>query len=193
MIKECKTLDTLREVFYIVSCGSIDMQDDVSVTDLLPYTEKSNLAKLDDDKLRASFRTANEFIVAKVPDVILCLGKIWLSRTGGGDDVKGEASKFESVGVGRTFGSDKSLQLGDGDDKSQKVNGFHPSHAVNYLPHVSCLRQLLILIVAEACGRYNQDWQEEPWMEELRANCQSWARNFESNSPLNSNQSCVFC
>jgi hypothetical protein len=60
-------------------------------------------------------------------------------------DNPGSMRVIESLGVGRTFTSpDCELKLRC---NTQRVNAFHPSFAVNYQPHLSCLRQLLILEV----------------------------------------------
>lgn len=57
-----------------------------------------------------------------------------------------------------------------------RVNAFHPSFAMNYNPDLSCLRQLLILEVAQACGLYRGDWLNKRWMDELRERCKSITR-----------------
>lgn len=186
VIEDCETLFALWEMLRAASCDTLDIRTNVSVIDLLPYITESEPALVRDDVLRDSFQTATDFMAAKDPDVVLCAGKIWLPRAGKPDTRKGDAFKLESAGVGQTFGKYTTLRLRDGSRgwmTSQKVNGFHPSHAMNYLPHLSCLRQLLLLAAAETCGKYKKDWREEAWMIMLRAVCASMTKKPESKQP----------
>lgn len=171
VIEDCETLSALRRVFYVVSCGSLNMKADVTVVDLLPFVPDP-IARISDAKLRDSFRVAVDVVCDREPDVLVCAGQIW---TGKFDDRKADARKLESLGVGKQFGSGPSLPL-----KAKirhenralisisRVNGFHPSYAMNYHPHKSALRQLLLLVGVEACGTVRDDWENEGWMNELR-------------------------
>ena len=115
---------------------------------------------------------------------VLCAGKIWLPKAGKFDDRKGDAWKFESAGLGEKFSSTPNLPVmarirhGErGFVTIPRVNGFHPSHAMNYHSHASLLRQLQILIGAETCGMLRGDWEDEEWMDELRRRCQKISRS----------------
>jgi hypothetical protein len=90
------------------------------------------------------------------------------------EDIRGGFSALEGVGVGGTFPiPDHELEPGL---QTRRVNAFHPSHAINYNPHVSCFRQLLMLEVAQACGIYSREWHHETWMTRLRMQCQKKTR-----------------
>lgn len=193
VIDDCDTLRALQDIFQTVSLNSLDIRTNVSVVDVLPYvSEKPDNA--DDAVLRSSFRTSAAAICSKEPKVVLCAGQVWLPRVGKYDDRKGEAFKIESIGVGQTFHEvDKSTKKPEVVRmraetgklvKIRRVNGFHPSRAVNYLLHRSCLRQLQILVAAETCGVYRDDWREEPWMIELRMACQSTLQQTRDNIHL---------
>ncbi|RYC59315.1 hypothetical protein CHU98_g6882 [Xylaria longipes] len=130
------------------------------------------------------FEAARLTICAKRPDVVLCAGKIWLPyeernlRRGVANQeksaIKGELWKLESIGVGRPDLVDTVRFRGNGRELVQmsKVNGFHPSYAVNYYPEHINLKQLLLLNVVKTCGIYRGDWEkEEMWMNSLRTEC----------------------
>jgi uncharacterized membrane protein len=54
----------------------------------------------------------------------------------------------------------------------RKVNGFHPGFSINRRAHYSCLRQLQLLTVVEACTLARADkWDDEGWMQVLRDTC----------------------
>lgn len=179
VIEDCGTLYALYDIFTAVSCGTLDIRTDITIVDLLPY-EHEKVAEIGDDaKLRESFSTSTQIICDKEPGVLLCAGKIWLPSAGKFDDRKGEAWKFESAGLGKKFGSTAKLPVATkirseegGFVTIPRVNGFHPSFAMNYHPHVGLLRQLQILIGAETCGMLRGDWEDEEWMDELRRRCQ---------------------
>lgn len=177
VIEDSETLYALYDIFTTVSCGNLDIRTDITIVDLLPY-EPEEVAKIGDAKLRESFSVSEQIICDKEPNALLCAGKIWLPRAGKFDDRKGEAWKFESVGLGKKFGSTAKLPVEakirpeeGGFVAIPRVNGFHPSHAMNYYPHVGLLRQLQILIGAETCGKLRNDWEDEEWMDELRCCC----------------------
>lgn len=179
VIQNCETLYALDDVFSAVSCRSLNIRTNVTVVDLLPYVTEG-MSRIDDATLEASFRASKNIILDKEPSVLLCAGRIWLPNAGKFDKRKGDAYKLESIGVGQKFGNTPKLPVkaripreGErGFVTISRVNGFHPSHAMNYHPHVSCLRQLQILIGAETCGMLRGDWEEKDWMDELRYRCQ---------------------
>ena len=186
IIQNCETLYALYDIFAVVSCGTLDIRTDITVVDLLPYVSE-DVATIDDAKLRESFRASTQIICEKEPDVLLCAGKIWLPSMGRFDDRKGDARKFESIGLGKKFDSSGKLPVTakircekGGFVDIPRVNGFHPSYAMNYHSHVSLLRQLQILIGAETCGMLRGDWKDEEWMDELRCRCQSISTSLSS-------------
>ncbi|TQN63745.1 hypothetical protein CSHISOI_11666, partial [Colletotrichum shisoi] len=180
VIADCETLRALDDIFSVVSCGTMDISKDIAVIDLVPYVTKS-LADVDDTRLENAFHTSVETILDKRPDVLLCAGKLDMSYSRE-RKVKGSAFMLEHIAIGNKFGHDsKHPEIArirpEGQKqkhelvKVRKVNGFHPSHAVNYHSHFSPLRQLQILIGAEVCGVYRNDWAEEPWMNDIRKRC----------------------
>ncbi|KAK2471339.1 hypothetical protein H9L39_17570 [Fusarium oxysporum f. sp. albedinis] len=183
VIGDCESLYALYDVFRAVSCETLDIRTDITIVDLLPYVSE-DVAKIRDDELEESFRASTQIICDKEPDVLLCAGKIWLPRAGKSDNRKGDAWKFESLRLGESFGSTPKLPVtvrvrppgGRGFVAIPRVNGFHPSHAMNYHSHASLLRQLQILIGAETCGILRGDWEDEQWMAEMRRRCMEISR-----------------
>jgi hypothetical protein len=183
VIDDCDTLAAFRELFAVVSRGTIDMQRDVSVFDLLPYIPEDLMNNSSERTLATVFQNSVLAFCEKEPDVVLCAGKIWLPKVEGLDKweakkaesaIKGEAWKLENLGIGRTFDKYPVVRLKNNTrdwTKIRRVNGFHPSYALNYSSDYSKLRQLLILNVAEVCGVYCSDWKEEAWMAGLRTSC----------------------
>ncbi|KAK1984905.1 hypothetical protein LZ30DRAFT_710210 [Colletotrichum cereale] len=205
VIDDCETLRALEDIFAVVSCGTLDFQKDIAVVDLLPYVS-GDPRDFDDARLKNAFRTSTATICDKRPDVLLCAGKIMMPFKRA-KAVKGSSYLFENIGIGEQFGSIPKWPVRvmvrhegqRGLVTVPKVNGFHPSHAMNYHSHVSLLRQLLILIGAEACGMYRGDWektresQNTAWMEELRLRCQAYtshtlARSTRSPTPMSPGQ-----
>lgn len=174
VIESCETFRALNDVLAVVSCGTLDIRTNVTVIGLLPYISERP-AEIDDAKLMESFRTSVQAICDKEPKVLLCAGKLQSERAGTFDNRKGNAWKLESVGVGKKFDSAYTTISceGRGIVAIRKVNGFHPSHAMNYCPHISLLRQLQILVGTQTCGMFRGDWKEEEWMDELRSQCQN--------------------
>lgn len=186
VIKDCKTLYALCDIFTTVSCGTLDIRTDITVVDLLPYVSEK-VATISNAKLRESFQASVQTICDKEPDVLLCACKIWLPKVGKFDDLKGDAWKFESIGLGRTFGSTPKqpvtarVRHGErGFVSIRRVNGFHPSYVMNYHAHASLLRQLQILIGTETCGMLRGDWEDKEWMVELRRRCQNLSGSLQS-------------
>jgi hypothetical protein len=184
VVENCETHYALYDIFTAASCGTLDIRTNITVVDLLSYVSE-DVSKIDDANLRESFRAVQQIICDKEPDVLLCAGKIWLPKVGKFDDRKGDAWKLESTGVGVRFGSTPKLPVtvkirheDGGFVAIRRVNGFHPSHAMNYHSHNSLLRQLQILIGAETCGTLRGDWKEEEWMGEMRRHCQEISRSF---------------
>ncbi|KAG7127698.1 hypothetical protein HYQ46_010403 [Verticillium longisporum] len=192
VIEDCESLLALYEVFDVASRGSLDIRTNVSVVDLLPFVSAS-VDSLSDAYLAESFKASTQVICDKEPDVLLCAGKIWLPKAGKFDDRKGDAWKFESVGLGTQFGSTPKLPItarvrhgSKGLVAIPRVNGFHPSHAMNYLSHVSLLRQLQVLIGVETCGTLRGDWEDEEWMGDIRKRCQNISQSLTGHSPSKS-------
>ncbi|KEY72608.1 hypothetical protein S7711_11025 [Stachybotrys chartarum IBT 7711] len=178
VVEDCQTLSALSSMFKIASRGTLDMSTDITIIDLLSYLPNP-VNGIDDAALSEAFQAATEMICKKEPHVVLCAGKIWLPRANKFDDRKGDAFKLESIGLGKKFGvSDKlsvTTRLRSGPHQwvsVNRVNGFHPSHAINHRSHVSLLRQLQLLIAAETCRRCRGDWEEQAWMDDLRERCQ---------------------
>lgn len=190
VINECKTLHALNDIFAAVSCGTLDIGTDITVVDLLPYVSEK-VETIDDAKLMELFRASAQIICEKEPGVLLCAGKISQPRADGND-----YRRIKSIGVGKKFGTRNSepatVKIRHEDEQHRlvtirKVNGFHPSHAMNHNPHNSLLRQLLILIGAETCGMFRGDWEDEEWMDELRHRCQDISRSISGKeSPCSS-------
>ncbi|KAI1295948.1 hypothetical protein F5Y03DRAFT_300452 [Xylaria venustula] len=182
VIEDCESLTALDELFKAASCGMLNVKEHVSLVDLLPFNpEQPNT--IPSDELQDAFEAARLTICAARPAVVLCAGKIWLPyedrnlRRGAANqqksDVKGELWKLESAGVGQADRFDTVRLRGSGREqvKMSKVNGFHPSYAVNYHPEHTNLKQLLLLNVVKTCGTYRGDWEERRWMDSLRAEC----------------------
>ncbi|KAH7123592.1 hypothetical protein B0J11DRAFT_487829 [Dendryphion nanum] len=189
VIENCKTLNALDDIFFTASCGTLDIRTGITVVDLLPYVHEK-IEEIDDTTLRESFRVSVQAICDKEPEILLCAGRVWLPRAGRFDDRKGDAWRMESIGIGKRFGSTPKLPTmarvrreKGGFAAINRVNGFHPSHAMNHNSHASLLRQLLILIAAETCGTLRGDWEEKEWMNELRESCQGLSNSLSDVSP----------
>lgn len=177
VIQDCETLRVLDVLYDIASCGTVNLLDHVSVIDLLPYTTEKQMKTLNDDSLTELFATFTHSICGKEPDVILCAGKVWLDDSQ--RHCKGSAWTLETKGIGETFDKYPYADLFSNNNKLvriKRVNGFHPSHAINHHPERSCLIQLILLIVSQTCGILRNQWQEEQWMSYLRINCQDLHR-----------------
>ena len=177
VVNDCDTLYAIQDAFDLVSCTTLDIRKNVAVIDLMPYVSDT-VSTMKDANLRAAFKPAVEAIAEMEPDVLLCAGRIWFSDWTRLDNRKGEAWKLESIGLGEVFGNTPkrpvNVRIRNGQHglvSVSKVNGSHPSYAINRNPHVSILRQLQILTIAEACGTYRGDWEEEKWMADLRSHC----------------------
>ncbi|GAB0134141.1 hypothetical protein EsDP_00002524 [Epichloe bromicola] len=187
VIEDCETLRAVADVFAVASCGSLNIKDHIAVVDLLPFVPE-RIGGMSHASLRSSVQPSVQAICDKQPGVLVCAGQIWTDQTG---YEKGDEGELESIGVGETFGRQGNRELpvvahirhgNKGLIAIRRVNGFHPSHAMNYYPHVSALRQLLILVGAEACGRVRDDWENEDWMDELRKNAKAKKRFEESST-----------
>ncbi|GKT82462.1 hypothetical protein Ct61P_00312 [Colletotrichum tofieldiae] len=185
VINDCETLRALEDIFTVASRGTLNFRRDIAVVDLLPYVS-GDPSDIDDTRLKNAFRTSTATVCDKRPDVLLCAGRIMMPFVRA-KKVKGSAYMFENIGIGEQFGRipkwpARAMVRHEGQRgfvAVPKVNGFHPSHAMNYHSHVSLLRQLLILIGAEACGMYRGDWDEFMWMDELRLRCQGYTSGGE--------------
>ncbi|KAJ2990376.1 hypothetical protein NUW58_g2985 [Xylaria curta] len=171
VIRDCDTLSALEQLFQVASCGMLTLKHDVSLVDLLPFTPQQT-ETIPPQALRNALEASRLAICAKHPDVVLCAGKIWLpnedkDRTKEPTnqenlDIKGGLQKLEAAGVGQLDIYDAVGLPGSGGElvTMSRVNGFHPSYAMNYLPEHTNLRQLLLLNVVKTCGLYREDWQE---------------------------------
>ncbi|KFA73448.1 hypothetical protein S40288_10892 [Stachybotrys chartarum IBT 40288] len=178
VIKDCRSLAALADVFKTVSDGTLDIRTDVTIVDLLSYLP-DKAAGLHENTLTEAFRTLTDVIREKEPEVLLCAGKVFAGRGPKVYKCKGEAFQFENIGVGLQFGKGGipiTARIRKGVHQFvtvPRVNGFHPSCAVNYNQEISVLRQLQLLIAAETCGVLRGDWKNQRWMDELRQNCQA--------------------
>ncbi|KAH6695343.1 hypothetical protein F5X68DRAFT_198300 [Plectosphaerella plurivora] len=192
VINDCATLAIVDELFMTASAGTLSIRKNVSVVDLLPYISKTQMNQMEGQELTESFATARDVFFEKQPDVILCAGKIDLPNVRQKDTSKGEMFKIESIGVGKVYGRDRTeVRLygrNRGFVKVHKVNSFHPSHALNYHPQYSCMRQLQLLTVVQACTQARTGkWQDEAWMTGLRDACAAVTR--QHCSPVSSPRS----
>jgi hypothetical protein len=170
VIDDCDTFMALKESFAAASCDSLNIIHDVAVVDLLPYISKEELEEItetDKKAIRDALQTTVDFLVHKRPSAVFCAGCIR------GYVAKGEARKVESIGIGNTFHNPFATLQAKNQVMAevQRVNGFHPSSAMNYNPEHSCLRQLFLLEVAHTCAVHRGDWKEQTWMRGFRALC----------------------
>ncbi|EMD86666.1 hypothetical protein COCHEDRAFT_1198041 [Bipolaris maydis C5] len=169
VIESSPTLRALLiEIWPIVSCGA----PSPTVLDRLPFVRSYEEPDLD---VRHYIQERTfAMIEAKCPDVVVCM---WRYKRGNGiaqEDRTGNVAAVEGLGVGQVFGRPTHVMASG--HRIVRVNAFHPSFAMNYNPDLSCLRQLLILEVAQACGLYRGDWLNKRWMDELRERCKSITR-----------------
>ncbi|RYC65211.1 hypothetical protein CHU98_g983 [Xylaria longipes] len=182
VIQDCDTLSALDQLFLTASCGTLNVREHISLVDLLPFTPQ-RVDTVPSEVLQDAFEASRLAICAKMPDVVLCAGRVWLPRdcenpgTGPADqekfDLKGELRKLEAAGVGRPDIYDAVGLQGSGGElvAMSKINGFHPAYALTYHPEHTNLRQLLLLNVVKTCGVYRGDWREDRWMDTLREEC----------------------
>ena len=178
VIQDSETLCAIDDIFSTVSCASLDIRTNVAVVDIVPYICE-DIKKLMIRHWRSHFVYQHKLFVRRSPlscsawarygcqgraSPISGRGMVGSSRALVLEKKFGETPKFP-VTVRVRHGKREFVHI-------RRVNGFHPSYAMNYHPHVSILRQLQILIGAEACGMMRGDWQEEKWMGELRCCCQ---------------------
>jgi hypothetical protein len=166
----------LLDLWPIVSCGA----PRPTVIDRLPFVRPSDRTDYDCNS------RIQERIFAMVQEkklsVVVCM---WRRNQNMGDmpvDNPRSMRAIEGLGVGRTFNSPY-CELRPGCN-TQRVNAFHPGFTVNYQPHLSCLRQLLILEVAHACGLHRGLWRNEIWMDELREYCQAKVREISASGKV---------
>jgi hypothetical protein len=169
VIDDCDTLLALEELFPVISCGSLRIMRDVSIIDLLPFVTKEQVPFMDEELLSSAFQTSQQAFCAKKPDVVLCAGRHSMEHR----EFKGQVWRLESKGVGRLDNFPVVTLAGREGEivRIRRVNCFHPSYALFYNGEHSCLRQLLLLEAAKACGVYRDDWKEEGWMGEIRSHC----------------------
>lgn len=108
VIQDCDTLSTLNQLFLTASCGTLNVMEHVSLIDLLPFTPQ-RVNTIPSAVLQDAFEASRLAICAKMPDVVLCAGRVWLPPNGGNPgrgppdqdefDLKGELCKLEATGV----------------------------------------------------------------------------------------------
>lgn len=172
VVEESPTLRALRDAFELFD---ISLPGEVSLIDAFPFLPRTDMRTMSVDAYNAqSKRHFSSFlgaVVAKQPHVALCMWQcdkeVDLTCFESGRDL-------QSIGVGKVFSQPKIKLCDESGAQTDlfKVNAFHPSYAVNHHPEHSCFRQLLLLEIAHACGLWRGDWNEEPWMEQLRKHCQ---------------------
>ncbi len=158
-IAGCATYMCLKACFEAVSLNTISLGD-ISVVDSLPYVRRND--QLD---ARSKLWLRNEvygIAQAKMPAAVLCM---WKDSNG----VPPRMQKLCSQGVGKRFPS-REIELKEGFE-TRRVSAFHPSYAMFHKPTASCLRQLLLLEIAQTCALANGEWIEEDWMTDLRMRC----------------------
>jgi hypothetical protein len=145
----------LLEAWNTVSCNS----SKPSILDRLPFIRCQDA--VDPDLQHFVQERSFAMIKAKRPKVVVCMWK----RKSQDEDV-GRMCTVEGIGVDRTFAScHQELEPGF---QTKLVNAFYPSYAMNYNPHESCFRQLLILEMTQACGLYAGRWHNKCWMDDIR-------------------------
>jgi hypothetical protein len=75
VIRDCKSLDILREGIQIGSKRTLSLKDDVSLLDLRPFLAKCNYT-LEDAEWNKLYDLVFLAIKAKRPDVLLCMAKV---------------------------------------------------------------------------------------------------------------------
>lgn len=145
----------LDEAFITVTCGSLSVRNDVTVIDRSPFLRPED--KISPDYQKNFRNTSFDAFCEKRPDVVLCMGQ---DRVG----IQSRVDSLQSTGVRKTFAE---MQLGS-EHWTKIVKARHPSYFMNYNPHISCFRELILLKVAQACGVYRGDWVEKDWIKELR-------------------------
>lgn len=137
VIDDCDTLWAVKQIFDTVSCGTMDLQRDISTFDLLPYTTPEEVEERGEDLdfLGDRFNVCVEAVCHKKPDVVLCVGRHFLPEAWGNarrNQCKGEAWKLEGKGIGGSFGKFSTIRLKG--TRICRVNAFHPSYALHYHP-----------------------------------------------------------
>lgn len=122
-----------------VSRDTLSLLDDVIVIDRQSFVRRKDRIPPEIQKVwrDGSFHA----IRVKKPDVVLCMGQDRFKESG-------RAFVVESIGVGRVFEMPR-IELCHG-LWTRRINACYPSYVVNHNPHVSCLRQLLILEISQA-------------------------------------------
>lgn len=164
--KRCATLTAVKDLIIFASAGSMDM-DSVTVLDSMPYMiedfDPSN------ELHRESQEAFIQAIKAKLPDVVV---SCFSSET---DNKFMKLLRHWGIGVRDDA---KMIQIPGTDHKFLKINAIHPSYAINYVPHESCFRRLLMLQFAKAFVCHGSSWTEEPFMEELRKTARELSKRY---------------
>lgn len=191
VIDDCRTLHALKDVFRVVSCETLAIRTDICIIDLLPYISK-DVRGVNETELKYVSRHTLQAVCGKEPNVVLCAGKLRLSEPEDSRNLKEDVKYLESIGVGRLFGWEfghppRISVRAKGENTLfyfARVNGFHPSFALNHHPHISLLRQLLILVCVETCDMVRGDWSDDGWKMELRSRCQKLSKSLSGTLAL---------
>jgi hypothetical protein len=164
--KKCATLTAVKDLIIFATAGSMDM-DSVTVLDSMPYINADFDPR--DELHRESQEVFIQAMKAILPEVVV---SCFSTET----DIKFmELLRHWGIGVENDT---KSLRIPGTNHEFLKVNAFHPSYAINYLPHESCFRRLLMLQFAKAFGRYGGNWTEEPFMKGLRKTARDLSKRY---------------
>jgi len=165
--KKCATLTAVKDLIIFATAGSMDM-DSVTVLDSMPYMDTDFDPR--NELHNESQKVFIQAMKAILPDVVV---SCFSTET----DIK-FMKLLRHWGVG-VESDTKSLRISGTNHDFLKVNAFHPSYAINYFPHESCFRRLLMLQFAKAFGRYSGKWTEEPFMNGLRKTARDLSRRYQ--------------
>ncbi|CAG8122728.1 unnamed protein product [Penicillium nalgiovense] len=159
---ECQSTAAVSELIRTVNNAKLGF-DDVSVFDLIPFLNETAREKDHQDIVDEAQDVFADMVRAKDPDVILCCSTTETRNF--------LVKKLQSQGIGRSFYPDNP-RLTEFGLSCILVNAFHPSYAVNFYPICCCFKRLLVLEFTKAFALCRQSWTEEPWMGDLRDECQ---------------------
>lgn len=159
---ECQSTAAVSELIRTVNNAKLGF-DDVSVFDVIPFLNETAREKDHQDIVDEAQDVFADMVRAKDPDVILCCSTTETRNF--------LVKKLQSQGIGRSFYPDNP-RLTEFGLSCILVNAFHPSYAVNFYPICCCFKRLLVLEFTKAFALCRQSWTEEPWMGDLRDECQ---------------------
>lgn len=76
VIDDCDSLKVLNEGFNLISDGRLNLTNGISVLDMRPFLAEKYHSKLDKWQWERLYDLVYNAIVAKKPDVLLCMGKV---------------------------------------------------------------------------------------------------------------------